>query len=129
MGDVPQALALVFHVLATLGFLLVVAGYLARRHLRWHVACMGSAAVTDYGVLIALELTRGPAIAQALAAPSGLLRFHILVSSAALLCYPLLAMLGINAVRSRPQWLPAHRGVGRCFLAFRLANYVTSWWV
>ncbi len=118
-----------FHALATLGILLVAAGYLLRRRRAWHVLCMGTAAATDYGVLIALELTRGPAIAEALQAPSAFLRFHIAVSSLALLCYPVLAVLGTGAVRRHPGWLPAHRWTGRCFLAFRLANYLTSWGV
>lgn len=120
---------MIFHALSTFGILLVVAGYLLRRRLGWHVLCMVTAAVTDYGVLISLELARGPAIARALQAPSPLLRFHIAVSALALLCYPVLAVLGTGAVRKHPGWLPAHRWTGRCFLAFRLANWLTSWMV
>lgn len=120
---------MIWHVLATAGLALVAAGYLLRRRLKAHVACMASACLVDYGVLIGLELTRGPAIAAALGSPSPLLRFHIAVSVGAILCYPALIVLGTGAVGRRPHWLPWHRRVGRAFLALRAANYVTSWMV
>ncbi len=118
-----------FHAVTTIALACVALGWLLRHRLGHHVACMGAACLMDYGTLIALELSRGPAIAKALSAPPPLLSFHVAVSVAALLCYPALIVLGIGSVTKKPHWLSVHRRTGRAFLLVRLANYVTSWMI
>ena len=118
-----------FHAAATLGFLLIAAGWLLRHRLASHVLCMGTAAFADYGILAALLLRKGAAIAQEAAHPGPLLIVHISASTLTLLCYPVLAALGIGAVRGKASWLPRHRKLGKAFLLFKTVNYATSWLV
>ena len=118
-----------FHAAATLGFLLVAAGWMLRYRLGVHVLCMGTAGLTDYAILAALLLLKGPAIEQEAAHPGPLLLVHIAASTLTLLAYPVLATLGIGYVKGKASWLPWHRRLGKAFLVVKAVNYATSWGV
>ena len=118
-----------FHAAATLGFLLVGLGWLLRRRLPVHVLCMGTAGISDYGILAALLLLKGPAIEQEASHPGPLLVVHIAASTLTLLAYPVLATLGIGYVKGRTSLLPWHKRLGKVFLLVKPVNYATSWGV
>ena len=83
----------------------------------------------DDAVLSIRAVQRTQAVVKRASDPGPLLAVHIAASLMTVLCYPVLAVLGTLAVKSRPSLLPWHRRLGKAFLAFKAVNYATSWMV
>jgi hypothetical protein len=94
----------------------------ARRilHARIMLACFAA----DVLMVLVIELQRN-AIEQAIHATSGLLRFHIAVSVAALVLWVPQILTGRAILRGKPR-LPRHRIQAWAFLLFRATNVVTA---
>jgi hypothetical protein len=97
----------------------------ARRAL--HARIMVSCFVADVLMVLLIELQRS-AIAQAVGTTSGLLRFHIAVSVAALVLWFPQLVTGRQILRGKPR-LRRHRFQAWAFLLFRATNVVTAFMV
>jgi hypothetical protein len=97
----------------------------ARRAL--HARIMVSCFIADVLMVLIIELTRN-AIAQAVETTSGLMRFHIAVSIAAIVLWIPQILTGRQILRGKP-YLRRHRFQAWAFLLFRSTNVATAFFV
>lgn len=97
----------------------------ARRTL--HARIMVGCFVADILMVLVIELSR-KAIEQAVATTSGLMKFHIAVSVAALVLWVPQILTGRQILRGKPR-LGRHRLQAWAFLLFRGTNLVTAFLV
>lgn len=119
---------MLYPVLATLAFALLLAGFRLRaRSPGRHAALMAAGMALDLGLVLALELTKD-AVATAMGPElTGLQRVHVAASSAAVALY--VPVFALGAVRLfRPSSANAalrgwHRRLGYAALAFRAVGF------
>jgi hypothetical protein len=107
------------------GTILVGVTVHARRAL--HARIMSSCFVADLLMVLLIELERH-AIKQAVSTTSGLMRFHVAVSVAAILLWVPQILLGRGILRGKP-YLSRHRLLAWAFLLCRGTNVVTAFFV
>jgi len=121
-------------IVPSIVMLLVFAGFWFRRHARIHVPCMMMAFLLDFSLVIYLEVIKrvvqsvGGQIVHPVQS-HGLLAFHVIVSTLTLVLYGVLMALGFSLLRGKQQSRTPHRRLGYLFLACRLLNYITSFFV
>lgn len=121
------------HALSLAACGLIAWGLLVRGDRRRHRALMGSAFAVDLGLVLWIEFTRG-AVATSLAledrpVPGPLLAFHIAVSTVTLVLYGIQLASGTRLFAGRELSRTMHRRCGWMFVAFRLTNLATSFWI
>jgi uncharacterized membrane protein YozB (DUF420 family) len=110
--------------LSLLVWLILVAGFICRRHRAAHIPLMGSAMLTDLGMVLYLEIRRGVVESLPSREMTPLLAIHICVSVVVLVLYGVQVATGIRNTRGRRSaW---HRRWGPLILWCRLGNLVTS---
>lgn len=113
-------------LLSILAFLLLLAGYGARRKKAAHIALMLTAFVIDMGIVVYIEVTRD-ALASAKAKMGPLMIVHIALSVAVLVFYAGQIVSGVRKARGRAsRW---HATGGPLLLLTRFGNLVTSFMV
>ncbi|MFN8615342.1 MAG: hypothetical protein U0003_05480 [Vampirovibrionales bacterium] len=118
----------VFPVLSTLVLVLIALGLKHRRVPGKHIPLMLSALLIDVGMVLWLEWHR-QAVEQVVEGVSGLLLFHVCVSTLVVVLYIGLLITGIRQAKGialSTQW---HRWMAIAFVVGRLINYVTSFFV
>jgi hypothetical protein len=92
-----------------------------------HARIMSTCFVADLLMVLLIELQRN-AIKQAMSPASGLLRFHVAVSVAALVLWVPQILTGRAVLKGKPR-LRRHRIQAWVFLALRSTNVVTAFMV
>lgn len=82
----------------------------------------------DLGMVLWLEFNRA-AVEQVVEGVSGLLAFHVVVSTLVVILYILLIWSGIRMWKNKPLSPKFHRNLGMAFVVGRLINYVTAYFV
>jgi hypothetical protein len=125
--DSKEAFALAMNVVNVLIFLAILWGVAIHARRTLHARIMVTCFVADVLMVLVIELTRH-AIEQAVASTSGLMRFHIAVSVAALLLWVPQIITGRAILRGKPR-LRRHRLQAWAFLLFRATNVLTAFFV
>ncbi|HEX8913086.1 MAG TPA: hypothetical protein VF796_12050 [Humisphaera sp.] len=113
------------HLISTIVILLVAAGLYFRRDRRVHVPLMVTAFLTDLGLVLYIELSRG-AVAKVATGSRWLLWVHAAISLGVLACYVAMFVLGRRVNGGAHASRRAHRNVGMTFVALRGLNYATA---
>lgn len=120
---------LTMQFLVSTGVILLLAYGLYQRHNRKiHIPVMFTAFGIDLALVLYIELTKG-AVEQAIDGPTPLLGFHILISLITVLLYIALIILGVQVLQGKQERIVWHRKLAYVFIACRLVNYVTSFWI
>ncbi len=119
--------------ISTLAVLLILVGWKFKKQRAVHIPLMSLAFLIDFGLLLYIELSR-QAIATlqkniSTGADEGLLYFHVMVSAFMLVLYFVQIGTGIRLAKGREVSRVFHKNAGLLFLACRLLNYVTSFFV
>lgn len=119
--------------ISTLAVLLILVGWKYKTHRTVHIPAMSLAFLIDLGLLLYIELNR-QAIAtlqknMSSGADEALLYFHVAVSAIMLILYFVQIGTGIRLAKGREVSRVFHRNAAMGFLACRLLNYVTSFFV
>ncbi len=119
--------------ISTIVLLLIGLGLAQRHQPRVHMPLMILAFVMDLGLVLYIEWSRHAVetLAEGLKTPFShqFLLFHVSVSALTLLLYVALIASGASLFRGRALSRPVHRGLAFAFIACRLTNYVTSFWM
>ncbi|WP_373533133.1 hypothetical protein [Vampirovibrio sp.] len=120
-------------VVSTVAVLLIFAGWKFRKRAEVHIPLMVSAFVIDFSLLLYIEWTRHAIETLqtdvSTAASEWLLYFHVLVSAIMLVLYWVQIGTGIRLAKGKEVSRIFHKNAAYAFLAFRLLNYVTSFFV
>jgi hypothetical protein len=117
------------HLVSTLVLVLIGLGLSLRKQPRRHALCMRLAFAIDLTLVLYLEVAR-QAVETAIAGGGGwLLPLHVTVSVLAALGWGLQLWLGQRLLRGQTVLRVRHIQVGLFFLAARLVNYITSFYV
>ena len=117
------------HAVATLTYMMLLAGVLLRRRRTVHMPLMGAAMSIDLILVLYIECTRA-AIERVAGRPTPLVVFHAAVSTLVLGLYAAMAVLGNRLRGGAPpgaRWRNWHRRTGYFLVVCRTANYATSW--
>ena len=111
--------------LATIAWLLLVAGYLARRRRERHVPLVLTGMFMDIGLVMYLQVTRDALQTAASFQLEMWQQMHVAASSAALLLYPAILVMGIILFGDprRPGIRIWHVRISMTALAFRTAGF------
>lgn len=119
--------------ISTLAVLLILVGWKYRKQRAIHIPAMSLAFLVDLGLLLYIETSR-QAIAtlqknMSTGADAQLLYFHVAVSAIMLILYCVQIGTGIRLAKGRAVSRIFHEKAGKLFLACRLLNYITSFFV
>lgn len=112
--------------IASVAWVLLVAGYLNRRNRTLHIRLMLAGIVTDISLVLFLQFTRG-AIQKALGFTLAVIQqLHILSSTIALLLYFPILFFGFKLVRGdfSPEVRERHIKLGKMALLFRTIGFL-----
>jgi uncharacterized membrane protein YozB (DUF420 family) len=115
-------------LISSAALLLIALGYISRRNQRRHILMMSAAFAIDISLLLFIELSRD-ATASVLKASSGLIWFHVTVSAFMLVLYFVQIVLGLRLLAGGARLRGTHRRIGWAFIAARLTNYGTGFFV
>ncbi len=117
-----------FKALATLGYLLIAAGFLMRRRRRAHVPLVLAGMGIDLALVLILEFSRdviGMTFSHEWTVPQWV---HIGASVLATVLYLVVLPLGIQMLRGGSARVRrAHRGFAQAALALRTVGFVFMW--
>lgn len=116
-------------LVSTLILLLILFGLIKRHNRKIHVPVMLSAFALDVGLVLVVEITRHAIEKAVVQTDNTFLLFHIAVSLLTLVFYALLTVSGFKILKGYNEHLPTHRKLAYYFIAFRLTNYITSFWI
>ncbi len=116
-----------FDVAGAATFVVILVGVLLHKQRQLHVRIMMGCFITDLLLVVLIELQRS-AVEQIATAKTGLLKFHIAVSVAAVILWVAQVVVGRKLLRGAPM-LRRHRIQAWAFLLFRFANAVTAFFV
>ncbi len=119
---------MVFPLLSSFAIILLGLGLFLRREPALHIPLMLSAFGLDLGMVLWLEFNRA-AVEQVAAGVTGLLAFHVIVSTLVMVLYIALIWSGRRLWLGHPASRKLHRILAVTFIIGRLINYVTAFFV
>jgi nitrate reductase gamma subunit len=125
--DPKSAFSIAMNAANVVVFAAIITGVVLHARRTLHARIMLTCFVADVLMVLVIELTRH-AIAQAVGATSGLMRFHIAVSAAALVLWIPQIVTGRRILAGKPS-IPRHRVQAWAFLVLRATNLVTAFMV
>ncbi len=120
---------MLYPLLATLAWLLLIAGWTARRRRRAHVPLVLAGIGVDLAIVLLLEFQRS-VVAGALEAEWTAFQItHIVASALAVVLYLPTLFLGFRLLRGKPgpKTRRRHRNVAVAALALRTVGFVCMW--
>jgi hypothetical protein len=114
---------------STLSLILIALGLWRRAHRRQHIILMSSAFAIDLGLVLVIEISLHAVERIVAHQVEAFTVFHAAISLGLLILYIVMALLGVGIIKNKPNARATHRKVGVAFITFRLANYVTSFFV
>lgn len=118
---------------STIAVILILLGWKFKKRAEVHIPLMASAFAIDFALLLYIEVTRHAIETLqtdiTTAADEKLLYFHVLVSAVMLVLYFVQIGTGIRLAKGHAMSRAFHRNAAYAFLACRLLNYVTSFFV
>ncbi len=119
---------MVFPFLSSFVLILLAVGLVYRREPALHIPLMLSAFGVDLGMVLWLEFNRA-AVEQVVTGVTGLLAFHVVVSTLVMVLYMVLIWSGRRLWLGQERSRGFHRTVAAIFIVGRLINYVTAFFV
>ena len=116
------------HIISTIIVVALAVGLSLRRRRDIHPKIMFSAFVADLLLVIYIEFTLG-VVERVVSEVDLLLWFHATVSTATMVLYVWLIVLGWQLLNGREEKRALHRKLAITFCVLRSANYVTSYLV
>lgn len=115
-----------FYIFSTFVLCLLGVGIHYRSYRSIHVPLMLSAFLLDLTLVLVIEIQRHAVekVVQVQVPP--LTMVHAGISTVVLLLYAAAMVLGFRLLRGHHHCRPLHRWAGIALLAFRIANYITS---
>lgn len=124
-----------FIVISTLVILILAAGLIFRHKRKLHIPLMSTAFAIDLSLVLIIELQR-QAIENVIVNHNNFVWFHVSISVLVLVLYIVLAVTGskMSKLAAGPEFynlmlVKVHKLASLLFIAFRLTNYVTSFFM
>ncbi len=119
-----------FHWISTLNMLILAWGLTSRFNRKRHMALMSTAFAIDLLLVLVIEIQRHAVENLATSKLDTFTMVHAGISLTVLILYGVMAYLGIKITKSdTPEIRAKHRHTGMAFVVFKLANYITSFYV
>ncbi len=120
-------------MVSSIAVLLIALGWKFKKRAEIHIPLMASAFVLDLSLLLYIEFTRHAIETLqkdiTTATHEGLLYFHVMVSAIMLILYFVQIGTGIRLAKGNAVSRVFHKNAAIAFVACRLLNYVTSFFV
>lgn len=118
------------HVISTIVLVMIGVGLKFRRRRNLHWKIMTAACVTDFSLVLYIELTRH-AVEKVVSQVRPFIWFHAAISTSVLVLYVVMIVLGRRVLTAAAdvntdQIRRRHRNFGVTFCVLRLMNYVTA---
>ncbi|MDD9898800.1 MAG: hypothetical protein OXU45_07365 [Candidatus Melainabacteria bacterium] len=122
-----------FKILSPISVILIALGLIFRKDRTKHVPLMLSAFTVDFILLIWIEFANHAVekVAAEVQSPdmNGFTIFHASISTVVLILYGLLIYTGTKVLKDKEAVIKLHRILAYLFIAFKLANFVTAFYV
>jgi hypothetical protein len=118
-----------YSLVSTLVLVILAIGWYWRHRPRRHIPLMLSAFTIDVLLVLAIEINRHAVEKVLSPSVDWFTVFHAAISLLVLLLYTAMTVLGVRIFRGNHTLRPIHGRLALVFVGFRLANYVTSFFV